>query len=117
MQGSGNKDVNISFFRALSVTLEIYSQNPNSYIYRNGGQRCRYTQPGYGNQIVLLDGWGDSCWRRKGLGTWQLKVWKGTNKLQESVPPGEWGKQFCYMGSVDPQSLQVPMQGIREHGC
>lgn len=117
MQGSSNKDVNFSLFRVLSITLETCSKNANSYIHRNGRQSCRYTQPSHVNQIVLLGGWGDSCWRRNGLVMWQLKVWKGTNKLKESVPWGEWGKQFCYMGSVDPQLLQVTMQEIHEYGC
>lgn len=86
MQGSNNKDVNFSLFRALSITLETCSQNSNSYIRRNGGQTCRYTQPGHGNQLVLLDGWGDSCWRRNGLVTWQLKVWKGANNFKNLSP-------------------------------
>lgn len=117
MQGSSNKSVDFSLFRALSIALETHSQNSGSCTRRNGGQRCRSTLPGHGNQMVLLDGGGDSCWRRNGLVPCQLKVWKGTNKLPESVPSGEWGKQCCYMGSVDPQSLQVPVQGIRERGC
>lgn len=52
-----------------------------------------------------------------GGGVGWLKVWKGTNQLRESVPWGEWEKRCCYMGSVDPQLLQVPTRGIGERGC
>lgn len=55
MQGSSDKTVDSSLFRAPSIALETHFQNSGSHTRRNRGQRHRDPARLW-HQIVLLDG-------------------------------------------------------------